>query len=172
MPDLKTPEALEKRWQSLEQEEDEDGQEGSMKSFFEDLDSMVSRLIDLQKSGKCPPRDREAAIMLLLKVGLKDELITPQQKALTDTWKSSLEGSRVRACRQEMTGDSDDEIVFTKRRRRSSANKDTEAHSDVCMVSLSSSFPVCEPFKKHHLIPHLSVCEIIGMLPRWQSDGL
>ena len=137
MPDLKTPEALERRWQSLEQEDDEDSFAESMKAFFEDLDSMVSRLIDLHKRGKCPARDRDAAAMLLLKVGLKNDLITAEQKAQTETWKSSLEGSRVRACRQEMTGDSDDEIIFPKRRRRSSAAKDTEAHSDVCMVSES-----------------------------------
>ena len=110
MPDLKTPESLDRRFELLSEGEGQEGKEvEEAGAFFKDLEDLVRRMIDLHDKGKCPTRDREICTMLLFKVSIKEDLFTGEQKGMVAKWRASLEGTRVRTCRQDMNVESDDE---------------------------------------------------------------
>jgi chromodomain-helicase-DNA-binding protein 7 len=135
MPDLKTPDALQRRFTALEQDDGRSAE--ALLAFFADVESMVTGLVDLHKRNKCPPRDREDALVLLLKISIKEDLFSHQQREQATQWRLSLEGPRVRACRQDVyeASDEEEQLSPVKKRNRKSSGRDLESHSDVCVVS-------------------------------------
>jgi len=110
MPDLKTPESLDRRFALLSEGEAEEGKEvEEVGTFFKDLEDLVKRMIDLHNKGKCPTRDRDICTMLLFKVSIKEDMFTGEQKGMVAKWRASLEGTRVRTCRQDMNVESDED---------------------------------------------------------------
>ena len=135
-------------------------QSESVRAFYQDLEDMVTKLIDLHDRGKCPTRDRDLCVMLLFKISIKEDLFSAEQKAQVAKWRSLLEGTRMRTCRQDLGVESDDDTSVDgggrgggggggkkKGGKRGSTagagagagaavgtSKEPDAHSDVCMV--------------------------------------
>jgi hypothetical protein len=108
LPDLVTPDTMLQRLSDPEFEADEDDDDDvyttrmpATKKYINDLSKMMEGILDLQRRGQLPERERGVCMKLLLQITLKEEVFDFHQRTAAQEWLSVLEGTRNRR-RQEV----------------------------------------------------------------------
>ena len=107
LPDLVTPDSMLQRLSDPDFEADDDDDEtpfgsrnAAVKKYINDLAKMMEGILDLQRRGLLPERERGVCMRLLLLITLKEEVFDFNQRTAAQEWLSVLEGTRRR--RQEI----------------------------------------------------------------------
>ena len=103
LPDLVTPDTMLQRLgdADLGAEEDEEEEafvvrQGTVKKYMNDVSRMMEGILDLQRRGQLPERERGVCMKLLLHMTLKEEVFDYHQRAAAQEWLTVLEGTRNR----------------------------------------------------------------------------
>ena len=107
LPDLVTPDSMLQRLSDpdFEIDDDDDAISGprvaAVKKYINDLAKMMEGILDLQRRGLLPERERGVCMRLLLLITLKEDVFDFDQRTAAQEWLSVLEGTRNRR-RQEI----------------------------------------------------------------------
>jgi superfamily II DNA/RNA helicase len=110
LPDLVTPDMMIDRMGDLvvpsdnegeKEEEDEQPVIEGMDKFMQDMVQMIEGILDLQRRGNLPDRERNTSMKLLLRMTLKPDLFDEDQILQAQEWLTILEGTRRRGQRQD-----------------------------------------------------------------------
>lgn len=113
LPDLVTPETMLERLDSLnvnknnrdnddsddEDDEDEDEDEVdtiAVEKFMKDLALMMEGMLDLNRRGQLPDREKAICMKLLLRITLKEDIFDESDRNQVQEWLSIVEGARRR----------------------------------------------------------------------------
>lgn len=103
LPDLVTPDTMLQRLadpdMGVDEYEDEDGyvsRQSNVKKYFNDVSRMMEGILDLQRRGQLPERERAVCMKLLLQITLREEVFDYHQRAAAQEWLTVLEGTRRR----------------------------------------------------------------------------
>jgi hypothetical protein len=111
LPDLVTPDMMIDRMGDLvvpsdnedeKEEEDEQPVIEGMDKFMQDMVQMIEGILDLQRRGNLPDRERNTSMKLLLRMTLKPDLFDEDQILQAQEWLTILEGTRRRGQRQDV----------------------------------------------------------------------
>ena len=102
MPDMISPEMLLDRLETLGKEEEE-GLEERSEAFMGDLVKMTASLCDRQDAGRLGEEDKHAALTLLLRVSMREDLFNGAERKTAEAWAEALEGDRRRNRRGRST---------------------------------------------------------------------
>ena len=124
LPDLVTPDSMLQRLSDpdFDADDDDDNAYGSrnaaVKKYINDLAKMMEGILDLQRRGLLPERERGVCMRLLLLITLKEDVFDFNQRTAAQEWLSVLEGTRRR--RQEIEKYQPEPIPETRTAKRPS----------------------------------------------------
>eukprot|EP00607_Mallomonas_marina_P004510 CAMPEP_0182440386 /NCGR_PEP_ID=MMETSP1167-20130531/87034_1 /TAXON_ID=2988 /ORGANISM="Mallomonas Sp, Strain CCMP3275" /LENGTH=160 /DNA_ID=CAMNT_0024634331 /DNA_START=663 /DNA_END=1143 /DNA_ORIENTATION=- len=103
LPDLVTPDMMLIRLEEEIGEEEEEEEEiiGVVEKFWKDLSQMMLGMLDLQRRGQLPDRQKASCMKLLLRISLRSAVFDSDQCTQAKDWLAVLEGTRNRRNRLE-----------------------------------------------------------------------
>jgi superfamily II DNA or RNA helicase len=107
LPDLVTPEMMLQRLLDFKEVDSSlTGRTAFCSKFMKDMSQMMNGILDLQRRGHLPENEKATCATLLLRLSMKEELLSKTQLNEAKIWLSVIEGNRKRATR--VTVDSPD----------------------------------------------------------------
>ena len=97
LPDLVTPDSMLEQLESMDDDED-----FNEKKFIKDLTSMIDGMLDLNRRGTLPDRERTICQDLLLRFTLNEDFSERDREKAQD-WLTLIEGTRQRKARSDLT---------------------------------------------------------------------
>jgi hypothetical protein len=76
--------------------EDDDGGRESIEKYMKDLGQMMDGMLDLNRRGQLPDRERAICMKLLLRITLKEDTFDESERFQAQEWLAVVEGSRRR----------------------------------------------------------------------------
>jgi len=98
LPDLVTPDSLLDQLEGMDDNEDFD-----TRKYVKDLTSMIDGMLDLNRRGQLPDRERTICQDLLLRFTLNEEAFTERDREQAQDWLTLIEGTRQRKARVDLS---------------------------------------------------------------------
>ena len=109
LPDLVTPDIMLDRFKDIlphtDKSDDDDKDDEDVEvseavyKFMDDMEQMMEGILDLQRRGQLPDRERNMSMKLLLRMTLRPELFEEDHNSVIQAWLTELEGTRRRGAR-------------------------------------------------------------------------
>jgi len=119
---------------------DDNDEGGAGGKFTKDMIQMMDGILDLQRRGQLPDREKSTCTKLLLRITLREDSFTVEQREQAQTWLTILEGTRNRRVRTEVKEAVESKVppMQSAARRRGAKSKKDEPVSNVSGSSLAT----------------------------------